>query len=173
MTPTSVNPYPTGASFDSAENPRKLSALRADVSRQSDGNDASLLSCFSSAQAPYPSFRPKTAKTRSLRCFSSSHRTRFAGLRREPCFVLRRAEDVPKNPPESGSKSLSGAGYAAPPRRRPHSGSQGRTRGFIGVVLLCQFLLYLLTFGGSFGYGQLVLVELLHRLSPWQQGVEQ
>ena len=116
MTPTSVKPCPTGTIFDSAGNSRKLSALRADVSRQSGGNDASLLSCFSSAQAPYPSFPPKTAKTRSFRCFSSSHRTRFAGLRREPCFVLRRAEKAPKNSPENGSESFSGAGRCPSPK---------------------------------------------------------
>ena len=116
MTPTFVKPCPTDAISDSAGNLRKLSALRADVSRQSGGNDASRLSCFSSAQAPYPSFPPKTAKTRSFRCFSSSHRTRFAGLRWEPCFVLRRAEDVPENPPESGSKSPPGQGRCPPPK---------------------------------------------------------
>ena len=35
---------------------------------------------------------------------------------------------VLRNPPEAGSKSSSGAG-ATLPRRRPHSGSQGQTRG--------------------------------------------
>ena len=44
MTPTLVKPCPTGAISDSAENLRKLSALRADVSGRSGGNDASLLS---------------------------------------------------------------------------------------------------------------------------------
>ena len=34
----------------------------------------------SSKQAPYPSF-PPAVKTRSFHCFSSPHRTRFAGLR--------------------------------------------------------------------------------------------
>ena len=110
MTPVLLKPCPTDAISDSAENLRKLSALRAEVSGQSGGNDASLLSCFSSTQAPYPSFPPKAAKTRSFRCGSSSHRTRFAGLRREPCFVLRRAEKAPENPPRNGSESFSGAG---------------------------------------------------------------
>ena len=45
-----------------------------------------LYPCFSSPQAPYRSFPPKAAKTHSFRCVSSSHQTRFAGLRREPCF---------------------------------------------------------------------------------------
>ena len=134
MTPTSVKPCPTGTIFDSAGNSRKLSALRADVSRQSGGNDASLLSCFSSAQAPYPSFSPKPAKTRSLRCFSSSHRTRFAGLRRESCFVLRRAENVPKNPPESGSKFLSGAGTLP----HPEGGHTAAHRGEHGGSSACS-----------------------------------
>ena len=61
---------------------------------QSVGSDASPLSCFSSAQAPYPSFPPKEAKTCSFRCASSSHRTRFAGLRREPCFPPITAQSV-------------------------------------------------------------------------------
>ena len=140
MTPTLVKPCPTGAISDSAENSRKLSALRADVGRRSGGNDANLLSCFSSAQASYPSFPPKTAKTRSFRCFSSSHRTRFAGLRREPCFVLRRAEEVPENPPESGSKSLSGVGTLPHPKRghtAAHRGEHGGSWGFSCSASFC------------------------------------
>ena len=172
MTPTFVKPCPTDAISDSAGNLRKLSALRAEVTGQSVGNDASRLSCFSSAQAPYPSFPPKTAKTRSFRCFSSSHRTRFAGLRWEPCFVLRRAEDVPENPPESGSKSPPGQGRC-PPRRRPHGGSQGRTRGFCGAILCRQLLLSAVTLGGHLREVQLVLIVLLQYLLQRKDRVEQ
>ena len=92
------------------------------------------LSCFSSAQAPYPSFLPKAAKTRSFRCVSSSHRTRFAGLRREPCFVLRRAEKAPANPPESGLESLSGAGTLP----RPEGGHTAAHRGEHGGSSACS-----------------------------------
>ena len=35
------------------------------------------LSCFSSSQAPYLSFPPQRAKTRSFHCSSSPHRTRL------------------------------------------------------------------------------------------------
>ena len=59
--------------------------MEAGRQAQREGYDA-FVSCFSSPQAPYRSFPPKTAKTHSFRCVSSSHRTRFAGLRREPCF---------------------------------------------------------------------------------------
>ena len=60
-TPALVKPCPTGAIFDSAENLRKLSALRADVSRRSGGNDASLLSCFFLRPESPPQTRPKAA----------------------------------------------------------------------------------------------------------------
>ena len=46
--------------------------------------DKPIADCFSSSQAAYPSFLPQGAKTRSLRCSASSHRTRYAGLLREP-----------------------------------------------------------------------------------------
>lgn len=61
------------------------------------------LSCFSSVQAPYPSFLPKAAKTRSFRCVSSSHRTRFARLRREPCSCPPQSR---RNPRKSARKRL-------------------------------------------------------------------
>ena len=39
--------------------------------------DTRPLSCFSSSQAPYLSFPPQRAKTRSFHCSSSPHRTRL------------------------------------------------------------------------------------------------
>ena len=81
---------------------------------RSVGSDASPLSCFSSPQAPYRSFPPKAAKTHSFRCVSSSHRTRFAGLRREPCFPPITAQTAEatshtawESPLQRGSKSHS------------------------------------------------------------------
>lgn len=67
-----------------SRNPLPRPALRDGVIGRSGGPDARPLSCFSSSQAAYPSFPPKRAKTRSLRSSASSHRTRFAGLLREP-----------------------------------------------------------------------------------------
>ena len=65
MTPASAKPCSTGAIFDSAENSRKLSALRADVSGQSGGNDASLLSYFFLRPESPPQNRPKAARNPS------------------------------------------------------------------------------------------------------------
>ena len=110
-TPVLLKPCPTGAIFDSAENLRKLSALRADVSGRSGGNDASLLSCFF-LRPPQSRGNPRKTARKRL-----------------------------ENP-------LRGRD-AAPTRRRPHNGSQGRTRGFFS--LLHQLLLCPLAFGSSFG----------------------
>ena len=114
---------------------------------QSVGSDASPLSCFSSPQAPYRSFPPKTAKTHSFRCVSSSHRTRFAGLRREPCFppITAQSAEVTshtawESPLQRGFKSHSHkrltfafaleSGYTlAFANRIAHSGLHGETRG--------------------------------------------
>ena len=65
MTPSFVEPCPTGAIFDSAENSRKLSALRADVTGQNGGNDASLLSCFFLRPERPPQNRSKAARNPS------------------------------------------------------------------------------------------------------------
>ena len=66
MTPVLLKPCPTDAISDSAENLRKLSALRAEVSGQSGGNDASLLSCFSfrppQSRGSPPKIRQKAAR---------------------------------------------------------------------------------------------------------------
>ena len=115
---------------------------------QSVGSDASPLSCFSSPQAPYRSFPPKRAKTHSFRCVSSSHRTRFAGLRREPCFPPLTAQSAEatshtawESPLRSGFKSHSHkrltfvftgeSGYTLTfANRIAHSGSQGETGAF-------------------------------------------
>ena len=114
---------------------------------RSVGSDASPLSCFSSAQAPYRSFPPKAAKTHSFRCVSSSHRTRFAGLRREPCFppITAQSAEVTshtawESPLQRGFKSHSHkrltfvftgeSGYTlAFANRIAHSGLHGETRG--------------------------------------------
>ena len=117
MTPVLLKPCPTDAISDSAENLRKLSALRAEVSGQSGGNDASLLSCFS--------FRPPQSRGSPRK----SARKRL-------------------------ESSLRGRD-TAPPRRRPHSGSQGQTWGLFS--LFRQFLLYLLALGSSFGKVQMML----------------
>ena len=114
------------------------------------------LSCFSSAQAPYPSFLPKAAKTRSFRCVCSSHRTRFAGLRRAPCSCPPQSRRNPENLLENGLKSFSGGRDTAPPRRRPHSGSQRRTWGFLG---LCR---QLSLHPAAFHFGKLPLIALPH-----------
>ena len=114
------------------------------------------LSCFSSAQAPYPSFLPKAAKTRSFRCVSSSYRTRFAGLRRAPCSCPPQSRRPPENLLENGLKSFSGGRDTAPPRRRPHSGSQRRTWGFLG---LCR---QLSLYPAAFHFGKLPLIALPH-----------
>ena len=88
------------------------------------------LSCFSSAQAPYPSFLPKAAKTRSFRCVSSSHRTRFAGLRREPCSCPPQSR---RNPRKSARKRLEillrGQGH----RPAPKEAAQRLTEANMGV----------------------------------------
>ena len=60
-------------------------------------------------------FRPKWAKTRSFRCSSFSHRTRFAGLRREPYIVLRR---LLRNLPKSVLTALAGVCYRCSPQSR-------------------------------------------------------
>ena len=114
------------------------------------------LSCFSSAQAPYPSFLPKAAKTRSFRCVCSSHRTRFAGLRRAPCSCPPQSRRNPENLLENGLKSFSGGRDTAPPRRRPHSGSQRRTWGFLG---LCR---QLSLHPAAFHFGKLPLIASPH-----------
>ena len=114
------------------------------------------LSCFSSAQAPYPSFLPKAAKTRSFRCVSSSRRTRFAGLQRAPCSCPPQSRRPPENLLENGLKSFSGGRDTAPPRRRPHSGSQRRTWGFLG---LCR---QLSLHPAAFHFGKLPLIALPH-----------
>ena len=116
---------------------------------QSVGSDANPLSCFSSAQAPYRSFPPKAAKTHSFRCVSSSHRTRFAGLRREPCFPPITAQSAEamshtawESPFRSGFKSHSHkrltfvftgeSGYTlAFTNRIAHRGLHGETRGVL------------------------------------------
>ena len=60
---------------------------------------------------------------------------------------------------------------AAPPRRRPHSGLQGRTRGF---CRLCrQLLLCAVTLGGHLREVQLVLIVLRQYLLHRQDRVEQ
>ena len=74
-------------------------------------HDPGAFSCSSSSQAPHLSFPPKGAKIRSLRCASSSHRTRFAGLRREPWCVLRRASKPALLRPEI-------PGWSGPPLHR-------------------------------------------------------
>ena len=88
------------------------------------------LSCFSSAQAPYPSFLPKAAKTRSFRCVSSSHRTRFAGLRRAPCSCPPQSR---RNPRKSARKRLEillrGQGH----RPAPKEATQRLTEANMGV----------------------------------------
>ena len=61
MTPAVGKPHSTGAIFDSAENSRKLSALRAEVTGQSVGSDASPLSCFFLRPESPPQTRPKAA----------------------------------------------------------------------------------------------------------------
>lgn len=92
------------------------------------------LSCFSSAQAPYPSFLPKAAKTRSFRCVSSSHRTRFAGLQREPCYCPPQSR---RNPRKSARKRLEILlwGQGTPPR--PEGGHSAAHRGEQGGSSVC------------------------------------
>ena len=98
-----------------ALNPRQLPALRAEVTGRSVGSDASPLSCFSSAQAPYRSFPPKAAKTHSFRCVSSSHRTRFAGLRRgSPCPRAGQRRRVRERAAAQPTPELTGAAAARP-----------------------------------------------------------
>ena len=88
------------------------------------------LSCFSSAQAPYPSFLPKAAKTRSFRCVSSSHRTRFAGLRREPCFCPPQSR---RNPRKSARKRLEILLWGQGHRPAPKEATQRLTGANTGV----------------------------------------
>ena len=74
-------------------------------------------------QLHIPRFRPKWAKTRSFRCSSFSHRTRFAGLRREPYIVLRRSLETGPNPP----KQPWVVSVPAALGKIAHSGSHGQT----------------------------------------------
>lgn len=77
----------------------------------------------------------------------------------------------PENPPDSGLESPLWGRDATPPRRRPHSGLQGRTRGF---CRLCrQLLLCAVTLGGHLREVQLVLVVPCQRLLHRQQRIEQ
>ena len=92
--------------------------------------DKPVADCFSSPQAPYRSFPPKAAKTHSFRCVSSSHRTRFAGLRREPCSCPPQSR---RNPRKSARKRLEillrGQGH----RPAPKEATQRRTEANMGV----------------------------------------
>ena len=96
------------------------------------------LSCFSSAQAPYPSFLPKAAQTRSFRCVSSSRRTRFAGLRRAPCSCPPQSR---RNPRKSARKRLEillrGQGHRPAPKeatQRLTEANKGAPRSVPPVV---------------------------------------
>ena len=89
-------------------------------------NSVRAFSCSSSSQAPYPSFPPKRAKTRSFRCASSPQRTRCAGLRRGPHFLSAAAQIRPENP--------GGAG----PCPAPKEGTQPLTGRYAGRFSLCR-----------------------------------
>lgn len=115
------------------------------------------LSCFSSAQAPYPSFLPKAAKTRSFRCVSSSHRTRFAGLRREPCSCPPQRR---RNPRKSARKRLEillrGQGHRPAPKEATQRLAEANMGGFLG---LCR---QLSLHPAAFHFGKLPLIALPH-----------
>ena len=95
-----------------------------------DACDAMPLSCFASSQAPHPSFPPKRAKNRSLRRSSFSHRTRFAGLRREPCFCPPQSR---RNPRKSARKRLEILLWGQGHRPAPKEATQRLTEANKGV----------------------------------------
>ena len=64
--------------------------------------------------------------------------------------------EPPENLLENGLKSFSGGRDTAPPRRRPHSGSQRRTWGFLG---LCR---QLSLHPAAFHFGKLPLIASPH-----------
>lgn len=66
------------------------------------------------------------------------------------------SEAPPENLLENGLKSFSGGRDTAPPRRRPHSGSQRRTWGVLG--LRRQLSLH----PAAFHFGKLPLIALPH-----------
>ena len=81
----SRSPLEQGKSVSS--DPRKPPALREVVAALAH-NSVRAFSCFSSSQAPYPSFPPKRAKTRSFRCSSSPQRPKSVWqtqMGQEPC----------------------------------------------------------------------------------------
>ena len=89
--------------------------------------DTRPLSCFSSSQAPYLSFPPQRAKTRSFHCSSSPHRTRLrwasAGAPFGPPQSPRKWPKFARNPP-------GGAG----PSPAPQSATQAFTAGSTGLL---------------------------------------
>ena len=97
-----------------------------------------------------------------LSCFSSAHSAASPlptepaslGFGGHPVLVLRRVGGTPENLLENGLKSFSGGRDTAPPRRRPHSGSQRRTWGLLG--LRRQLSLH----PAAFHFGKLPLIAL-------------
>ena len=69
--------------------------------------DTRPLSCLSSSQAPYPSFPPQRAKTRSFHCSSSPHRTRLRWASAGAPFC---PPQSPRKWPNFASKLPNGAG---------------------------------------------------------------
>ena len=130
-----VNKRPeTDARNRPPKNLRKLPALRADVVANSARSGVKALSCLSSSLVPYPSFPPKRAKNRSFRSSASSHRTRFAGLRREPW--------CPRNLLRKGDKRLSnpslglGLHPARSGRTQRHTGANTGRFGWSAITTL-------------------------------------
>ena len=107
-----------GKSVSSA--PRKPPALREVVAALAH-NSVRAFSCSSSSQAPYPSFPPKRAKTRSFRCSSSPPANPLRWALPGSPFSLRSSPNPSGKP--RWDRNLT------PSQRRTHSPTQAVKRG--------------------------------------------
>ena len=87
--------------------------------------DTRPLSCFSSSQAPYLSFPPQRAKTRSFHCSSSPHRTRLRWASAGSPFG---PPQSPRNRPKFAQNSPCGAGASPVPQPGTQPLTAGSTR---------------------------------------------
>ena len=122
ITPAFGHDFPVyNALFDPYENARTAGIC----GRRGGGHAPSPFSCFSSSQAPYPSFPPRRVKTRSFRCSSSPQQNRCAGFCRGPHSRLPTA---PKIDPNSLKRPFWGSYPPHPPRvlTAAHKGEEAR-----------------------------------------------
>ena len=108
------------------ETPETLETARTAGSCDRPGDTRSL-SCLSSSQAPYPSFPPQRAKTRSFHCSSSPHRTRLRWASAGAPFCLPQS---PRKWPKFARNPPGGAGSSP----APQSVTQPLTAGSTGLL---------------------------------------